>query len=190
MTDETQRVRRRGPLRRAGSVAGWLLLVAFVAAIWPVQLGGRAGLVVVSGHSMDGTYRTGDLLATWRHSSYDVGDVAVYRVPGNGVGHGLRVVHRIIGRTDGGFVMQGDNRTTPDQWHPTTHDVVGRPFARVPAGGLILSWALNPLMLAFACGVCVFLLVANPGRGAKKTDDTEPDSAPVPEPEPLPAVRD
>ncbi len=148
--------------RRAASIAGWVLVIAFVVLAWPVQLGGRTGLVVVSGHSMDGTYRTGDLLVTWRHPTYEVGDVAVYRIPGTGAGHGLRVVHRIIGRADGGFLMQGDNRTTPDQWHPTASDVVGRPLLRLPAGGLVLHWLFNPLALALVCGVCVYLVVAKP----------------------------
>jgi signal peptidase len=152
---------------RAASLVGWVIVLAVVVLAWPVQLHGHFGLVVVSGHSMDGTYRTGDLLVTWRQTAYDVGDVAVYRVPGTGVGHGMRVVHRIVGRADGGFVMQGDNRTTTDIWHPTPRDVVGQPVARLPAGGLVLRWLFNPLALALLCGVCVFLVVA-------KSDEKQP----------------
>jgi signal peptidase len=157
---------------RARTVGAWALVVLLVVLAWPVQLGGRFGLVVVSGHSMDGTYRTGDLLMTWRHSTYDVGDVAVYRIPAAGPAHGMRVVHRIVGRDGDAFVMQGDNRTTQDVWHPRPHDVVGQPFLRLPAGGLVLRWLLNPLALALLCGVCVFLLVARPDGGPGSAAET------------------
>jgi signal peptidase len=150
------------PRRRVASVGGWLVVLAVVAVLWPVQLHGHLGLTLVSGHSMDGTYRTGDLLLTWRQPTYDVRDIVVYRVPGNGLGHGMHVVHRIVGHADGGYLMQGDNKTTPDQWLPTDGDVVGRPFARIAGGGVALRWLLNPLALALLCGICVFLLIASP----------------------------
>jgi signal peptidase I len=166
--------RRRPSLSRsARTCAGWAVVVAVVALLWPVQLQGHLGLTVVSGHSMDGTYRTGDLLLTWREPTYDVQDVVVYRVPGNGVGHGMHVVHRIIGHADGGYLMQGDNKTTPDQWHPTDGNVVGRPFARVAGGGVALRWLFHPLALALLCGVCVFLLVAQPDERKHRTTPGE-----------------
>jgi len=160
-------------LRAIRTWGAWLLVAVVVLLAWPVQLGGHFGLVVVSGHSMDGTYRSGDLLMTWRHRTYEVGDVAVYRIPGDGAGHGMRVVHRIVGRSGDGYVLQGDNRTTIDQWNPTDADVVGRPFARVPSGGLALRLLFNPLALALVCGVCVFLLVAKPAKA------DEPATAPA-----------
>jgi signal peptidase len=160
------------------SAFGWALVVVFVALSWPVQLGGHLGMVVVSGHSMDGTYRTGDLLMTWRHSRYDVGDVAVYRVPGDGAGHGMRVVHRIVARSGDGYVLQGDNRTTRDQWHPTDADMVGRPFARLAGGGLALRWLVNPLALALLCAVCVFFLVAKPNEPAESDEPAPAESTP------------
>lgn len=162
---------RRHPSRRrvAGSCAGWAAVVAVVALLWPVQLHGYLGVTVVSGHSMDGTYRTGDLLLTWREPTYDVRDIVVYRIPGNGVGHGMHVVHRIIGHAEGGYLMRGDNRTTPDQWHPTDRDVVGRSFARIAGGGVVLRWLFHPLALALLCGVCVYLLVAKPDEKRQRT---------------------
>jgi signal peptidase I len=160
---------------RARWAAGWLLVVAVVVLAWPVQLGGRFGLVVVSGHSMDGTYRTGDLLMTWRHSAYDVGDIAVYRIPDAGPAHGLRVVHRIVGHTDGGFLMRGDNRTSNDIWHPSRHDVVGSPVLRLPGGGLALRWLFNPLALAMLCAGCVFLLVSGSGGERSVGESSAPE---------------
>jgi signal peptidase len=145
--------------RRVGNVAGWLLVVALVYLAWPAQLGGHLSLVVVSGHSMDGTYRTGDLLMAWPHADYNTGEIIVYKIPKGEPASGLRVVHRVIEKKAGHFTTQGDNRTTPDFWRPTVNDVVGHPFFRVRAGGLALKWLLSPLALAVLCGVCVFWFV-------------------------------
>jgi signal peptidase len=144
---------------RLRSAATWFLLLCVVYLAWPAQLGGSLGLVVVSGHSMDGTYRSGDLLVTWPHDTYRTGDVVVYRVPDHEVGHGLRVVHRIIASDDGHYTTQGDNRDTADIWHPTVADVEGRPVLRVPAGGVVMRWLLSPLALALTSGLCVYLLI-------------------------------
>jgi signal peptidase I len=145
--------------RRVGNAAGWVLVAALVYLAWPAQLGGHLSLVVVSGHSMDGTYRTGDLLMAWPHADYNTGEIIVYKIPKGEPASGLRVVHRVIEKKAGHFTTQGDNRTTPDFWRPTVNDVVGHPFFRVRAGGLALKWLLSPLALAVLCGVCVFWFV-------------------------------
>jgi signal peptidase len=145
--------------RRVGNAAGWVLVAALVYLAWPAQLGGHLSLVVVSGHSMDGTYRTGDLLMAWPHADYNTGEIIVYKIPKGEPASGLRVVHRVIEKKAGHFTTQGDNRTTPDFWRPTVHDVVGHPFFRVRAGGLALKWLLSPFALAVVCGVCVFWFV-------------------------------
>jgi signal peptidase len=157
--------------RRVGNVAGWVLVAALVYLAWPAQLGGHLSLVVVSGHSMDGTYRTGDLLMAWPHADYNVGEIIVYKIPKGEPASGLRVVHRVIEKKAGHFTTQGDNRTTPDFWRPTVDDVVGHPFFRVRAGGLALKWLLSPLALAVLCGICVFWFVI--GDDDEAEDDEE-----------------
>jgi signal peptidase len=151
--------------RGVRSAAGWILVAVVVFLAWPAQLGGHLSLVVVSGHSMDGTYRTGDLLLVWPHTDYDTGNIVVYQIPKGEAASGLRVVHRIIEKKNGHFTTQGDNRDTSDIWRPTVHDVVGRPLLRVPAGGLALKWLLSPIALALLCGVCVyFAMVSKDGE--------------------------
>jgi signal peptidase I len=159
--------------RRVGNVAGWVLVAALVYLAWPAQLGGHLSLVVVSGHSMDGTYRTGDLLMAWPHADYNTGEIIVYKIPKGEPASGLRVVHRVIEKKAGHFTTQGDNRTTPDFWRPTVNDVVGHPFFRVRAGGLALKWLLSPLALAVLCGVCVFWFVI--GDDDEAEDEAEND---------------
>lgn len=160
--------------RRIDGRVGWLFVLGLVVLAWPVQLGGNLGLVVVAGHSMDGTYRSGDLLLTWPKAHYEVRDIVVYRIPDGEPASGLRVVHRIVGgdaRT--GFVTKGDNRKTTDIWHPRPNDIDGSPFMVLPIGGLVLRWLLNPLALALMCAVCVYLLVVRTEDSAEG-DGEEP----------------
>jgi signal peptidase I len=166
-------------VRRVFSVAGWMLVAVLVYLAWPSQLGGHLSLVVVSGHSMDGTYHSGDLLMAWPHADYHVGEIVVYKIPKGEPASGLRVVHRIIEKKDGHFTSQGDNRTTPDFWRPTVNDVVGHPFFRIRAGGLALKWLISPIALALVCGVCVYCAVVGKDDDAQDRDgdDAEDDES-------------
>jgi signal peptidase len=159
--------------RQVRGVLGWLLVAIVIYLAWPAQLGGNLSLVVVSGHSMDGTYRTGDLLLAWPATDYAVGHVIVYKIPKGEPASGLRVVHRVIEKKAGHFTTQGDNRTSPDFWRPTTHDIVGQPFFRVRAGGLALKWLLSPIALALVCGVCVYWAVVGTEDKGEQDDDAE-----------------
>lgn len=68
---------RRRALRntnQAASIAGVVLAIVFWALfLCPQSLGGRAGYVLVSGHSMLPRYHTGDLVLVERKSSYTSG---------------------------------------------------------------------------------------------------------------------
>jgi signal peptidase I len=165
-----------GTWRRIRGAAGWALVAVLVYLSWPAALGGHLSLVVVSGHSMDGTYRSGDLLMAWPHADYHVGEIVVYKIPKGEPASGLRVVHRIIAKKDGHFTSQGDNRTTPDFWRPTVNDVVGHPFLRIRAGGLALKWLISPIALALVCGVCVYMAVVGKDDRAEAADDEDDES--------------
>lgn len=171
-----------GVTRQVRSIASWVLVAIVVFLAWPAQLGGNLSLVVVSGHSMDGTYRTGDLLLAWPETDYAVGEIVVYQVPKGEPGAGFRVVHRVIKKENGQFTTQGDNRDTSDMWLPTAHDVVGHPFFRIRAGGLALKWLLSPIALALVVGVCVYWAVVSKDDKAQDDDadeDAEADDADV-----------
>jgi len=72
---------RAGRLRGVGSWIVFGLVVVLAVLLWPHQWGGRTSLTIVSGHSMDGTYSTGDLVVG-RVGTAEVGDVVVFRPPG------------------------------------------------------------------------------------------------------------
>lgn len=114
-------------------VVGWLL--------WPSSLGGCTTLTIVSGESMEPTYYTGDLVVS-RCGPVEVGDVIVYSPPDVG---GARVIHRIVGGDETGWVVQGDNNDFLDPWEPTEENILGSAVLHVPQLGKLAAVLLSPL---------------------------------------------
>lgn len=131
--------------RRLRSSATNAVLLAVVAGLmyffWPSSLGGCSTLTIVSGHSMEPTYRSGDLVWS-RCGEPAVGDIVVYTPPDT---DGAQVIHRIIGG-DGvdGWVLQGDNNSFVDPWSPDSSLVVGVATVHVPRLGTVAYVLANP----------------------------------------------
>jgi signal peptidase I len=137
------------------------LVVAWALLLRPQVLGGPAAYVIVSGHSMEPTLGSGDLVVARESGSYRVGDIVAYRIPKGDPGAGALVIHRITGgsaRT--GYVTRGDNRDGPDEWRPKPADVLGKRVVTVPHAGLLFTWVQRPLGLAIAAGLAAFLFVS------------------------------
>lgn len=134
----------------------WLILAGILAVIWPVRFGGSTSFMIVSGHSMEPTYHTGDLVVTKARPTYRIGEIVVYRVPGDGAAAGREVVHRLFKvQPDGKLLAKGDNNRTADPWPITPHDIVGSKWVMLPKGGVILGFLRSILMLAVLFGVLV-----------------------------------
>ena len=177
---EVQAARSR--LRRVANAIGLLLTIVAVV-LWalflrPTSLGGPAGYVLVSGHSMLPRYHAGDLVLVERQSSYHIGEVIAYRVPKGDPMAGAQVIHRIVGGdAKHGFVVKGDNRTAPDVWRPTPADIVGAKTLRIPHGVVVLQFLRSPLLLGLLAACFVFVRVLT--RESK--DERElPETASVP----------
>ncbi len=160
LTRAERRARRRprSRYRRPRHLAVDVLVFGLVAVAlwftWPARLGGAATFVVVHGHSMDPTFRSGDVVLVRRAARYHVGEIAAYHVPQGQAGAGQGVIHRIRKVENGHYTFRGDNRTTEDQWHPTTKDIMGRVILRVPMPGETF-WAILPWFWCAAVGVIV-----------------------------------
>lgn len=145
--------------RRLGRAVLALTAVAVVGVAVSSLFGGPLRLVIVGGNSMRPTYRTGDLLITWKGVPRP-GDVVVYRPPGvDGA-----VVHRMVGRTaDGGLLTRGDANRTLDPWTPAPDELLGVVRGpRLPLGPLVA----NPVWpTAAAAGlITAVLLWPHPAR--------------------------
>ncbi len=166
------RKRTREPVK-AHNVVFYALVAVLLFLTWPQSLGGSVAYVKVNGHSMDGTYKTGDLVIVHTASHYDAGDIIAYRIPKDEFGSGAQVIHRIIGGTGhSGYITKGDNRTTKDDWYPKNSDVVGRAWVRIPGAGTWFSNLSKPIPLGVICaGMTIFVMVL-PRRAPNKGKDS------------------
>jgi len=156
---------------------GWLL--------WPSSLGGCTTLTIVSGHSMEPTYYTGDLVVS-RCGAVDVGDVIVYNPPDVG---GARVIHRIIDGDASGWIVQGDNNDFIDPWNPTEENILGSAVLHLPQVGKFAAILLSPLTW-ISLMVVALAVVVWPGRKPEETaepEDGEPDEGEPDDTAPAPA---
>lgn len=171
------------------SALGWILLAAGLWFVWPSSLGGCTTLTVVSGHSMEPTYHTGDLVVA-RCGTPSVGDVAVYRP--SSVSGSARIIHRVVGG-DGatGYRLQGDNNTFEDPFTPTQADVIGVAVLHVPQVGRVSTVVFNPwVWLAVILAAAVLLIWPSDdgddedaatdagSTGAASDDDPQADAEP------------
>jgi signal peptidase len=125
--------------------------------------------VVTSGHSMEPTFWTGDVVLLRRASAYHRGDIVAYRVPAGGPGAGLLVIHRIVGGNPrDGYLVRGDNKPFADPWRPRPQDVVGRVALHVPEVGLVVRYARSPIGLSALAGLVAAAIAF--GGGAETRD--------------------
>lgn len=141
-------------LRPADAIA-LIVTLAVVWLAWPASLGGRLGLVLVAGNSMEPTYSLGDLAVTWR-TEPRVGDVVLFSVP-DGPAEGEPVIHRIVGGDPSGWITRGDNNANPDGWMPANQDVLGEVVIHLPEAGRVLWFLRSPLAIALLAGAVVTL---------------------------------
>lgn len=137
----------------------WMLVICLALMLWPATFGGRFGMVIVAGTSMEPTYELGDAIITWREP-VEIGDVVLYRIPEGVSGEGNPVIHRIVGGDGYGWVTQGDNATLPDKWSPSDLDVLGTARLKIPLGGYFLnlmrSWWFIAIMGGLAAGLLLW----------------------------------
>ena len=178
------RARRVGSaVSMVGSLVLLAVLIVFGYLFWPLRFGGSTTVVRVSGESMEPTLSSRDLVVARHYDRYDVGDVIVYRVPGDGLAAGEMVVHRIVGG-DGvnGYLTRGDNRTSNDPWLPTAADVLGEVVAETQHGTLLhktIERTASPGGLGVMAGVGAAVMVfrstrRRPTDSVKTVDQIEP----------------
>lgn len=153
----------------------WPLLVVALWFVWPVQLGGCTTLTIVSGHSMEPTFYTGDLVVS-RCADPAVGDVVVYATPET---QGGRVIHRIVGGDSSGWVLRGDNNPADDPFHPTDEQVLGSAVLHVPRVGTVLTSLANPVvwLSCVLIAAAFFLWPDKDPRGPAEAEGPRDDTA-------------
>jgi signal peptidase len=175
-------------------VLWWAVVVLLAYFAWPLQWGGGTTWVVVKGTSMQPNFHTGDIVIARKDSHHEIGDILVYRVPEEYMGAGKLIMHRLKAiREDGTYVIQGDNRDTPDAFIVGPQDVVGVERVHIPRVGTFMRllsnwWFISGLVALFA------LVRLWPERPEEQAGPEEPVTAatpvdaPVDVPVPVPAL--
>jgi signal peptidase I len=149
----------------------WSLFAMVVLGIWiiagPSSLGGPASYVIVEGSSMGPTYHDGDLVIAYQRDTYAIGDSIVYDAP---VSAQFNVIHRIVERTEGGFITQGDNMDRPDGWIAPHDEIHGAALFHLPKGGVLVRFLRTPAALAALLAGWVFFEIAKREEKQKAAD--------------------
>jgi signal peptidase I len=144
--------------------------IALLAATWfllaPVQVGGQASYVIIAGQSMEPNFHFGDLVIVHKASDYQVGDVVAYQ----NADIGRYVIHRIIDKNRGRFVLKGDNNTWVDGYEPASQEVLGKLWVRLPKFGTYMQKLREPVYMALFAGL-IGSVVAGSVFGSKKREN-------------------
>ena len=138
--------RTRGGARRWTRWSTFALILAVAVALF---LRSNVALLSTEGTSMAPRFHTGDLAITVSASNYAIGDIVAYKAqPGGQV-----VLHRIIEKAGDEYRFKGDNNSWVDPVKPTTKDLVGKLWLRVPRAGALVnvrsrSWQIALLVIA------------------------------------------
>ena len=119
-----------GTLKEIGEIA-----VAFAVA-WltyhglAVVFNTPMPIVSVVSNSMVPVLHKGDILIV-TSADYNVGDIVIYERPEVP----YTIVHRIIGESDKGFIIKGDNNAEPDPWYVKRNQILGKVRIAMPLLG-------------------------------------------------------
>jgi signal peptidase I len=158
MTAAQHRRTRTLTWRRASNLLTLALIGAWWFTLGPTALGGPASYIAVEGHSMDGTYATGDLIVLHERDTYRTGQVIAFRAGGG------QVIHRIVGgngRT--GYTTQGDNNPDVDPWQPVDSDVLGTTVVRLAGSAHYLDLPSEPWFAGLSAGLLTLLFLVPDG---------------------------
>ena len=133
---------------------------------WPVQLGGNTQFIIVQGQSMLPTILPGSMVVIKEASSYHIDDIVAWEQRSGRLSH--IVVHRIIDKTDQGFVIKGDNNQNKDAGFPTSDDILGKVIFATPYVGDMLAMLRNPIVLIMTAGVLAVIQMEQEKRKKRK----------------------
>lgn len=140
------------------AVIAWVLFA-------PIQAGGRTAYIIVSGISMEPTMYRGDMAILRSTGDYEVGDIVTYRQPEIGP-----VIHRIVDRDGDRFILQGDNNSWLDSYHPAANDIIGEVWIYLPKLGRTIEWLRSPLGTGLLVGLTGGLLLMTKPKNKNKRD--------------------
>lgn len=117
------------------------------------ELFGFRQAAVVSG-SMEPVFSPGDFIIYKEQSSYQAGDVILFRQEEN------LITHRITSENDGGFETKGDANNTADEEIVPREAVLGKMLIVLPHVGSVVMFLRSPLGILILLGSALALMWA------------------------------
>lgn len=119
----------------------------------PANIGGNTTYAILRGNSMYSEFKQGDLVLVHTKSSYEVGDIVLYKNPDIG-----SVFHRIIGIDGNKFFLKGDKNSWVDSFQPTAQDIYGSLWIHLSYVGYFLKYFRSPTIFSFIITFsCLFI---------------------------------
>jgi signal peptidase I len=136
-----------------------LCLAAGWWAFAPAPGGQHLQFVVPDGNSMEPKLHEGDVVALRRVHSARPGEVVAYR---SDLLERV-VLHRVVGMSDGRYLMQGDNNGWTDPERPTDAQLIGRRVFAVHGLGRLFRPLEHPTVAALLIALLAFAAVGSNG---------------------------
>ena len=112
-----------------------IIVAIFIAWIFYQGLAYATGtsmpIVSVVSESMEPVLHRGDLLFVVGPNKIDIGDIVIY----NRAEVSYTIVHRIINKTDEGYIIKGDNNPVPDRGFVKGEQIKGEVVFAAPLLG-------------------------------------------------------
>lgn len=158
------------------SFMAWLLLLLFAATFVFSSYSRLAHITVVSGTSMEPTYKNGDIIIAFKEDSYSIGDNIVFQ-PDEVEASCPRchIVHRIVEINEQGqYMTRGDNNDFNDQWWLNHSEVLGAERFHLNTGeiGTVL-FSVTFWFFILSVLLLLFTLVTIWHWVTRKEDETE-----------------
>lgn len=117
---------------------------------------GGYGLGVIISGSMTGTINVDDMVLTKRQKEYYVGDIIMFHE------EQLLITHRIVGKTDEGFITKGDANNVEDSTVVVPSAICGKIVKIIPKAGKVVALLRSPIGLCMIA-IIGFALIVLPG---------------------------
>ena len=135
------------------------LLAAWYVTLAPSSINGPVTYAVVSGHSMEPTLYTGDLVMVYRQADYAIDDTVLTQVMGGLVLHKIVVLDAEIVQT------QGVNNDFADTWTLPRSAILGKQvFVFKQVGTFFFYLRDNPIIFGALAALLAALLLVDPRK--------------------------
>lgn len=125
----------------------YILGIRHIKGVSQPTIFGYAYAVVLSG-SMADTINVDDVVITKADDLYEPGDVIMFTTESS------IVTHRIVDKTDEGYITKGDANNAEDNWLILDEQVIGKVVKVIPSIGKAIGFMQSPL------GMMIITLIA------------------------------